>query len=347
MLQKNNSSDKDKKVSREQKHFHELLEKIQRLKKQIEEKKQLADQVEQHKNQHIRPLLNQLRDVKLAQVRSLDWAYDRSYLQKRLKIRLREEIIDRTEELLSLFAFENDQLEELMSIAARHRGASIDELEEERKASEEEATRAYLKSHYGINLEDHESADLNDPEVVAKLRERIANEASEQKSRKNFGKGKTADNHKAKSLLDKMTKSIRSVYTSLVKHLHPDKELDEAKKAVKTEAMKEVTLAYENKDMLGLLILQAQHGIIESDLADSDLRGYNNVLKQQVNELEKQHNNILTSIRGVPLNNAKAMEKYFKVEQSNLKKHIRQEQEMLQNIFENDYVLTEFLKRGF
>lgn len=333
--------------SKEQKQFQELLGKIQLLKEQIEEKKVLASKVSQLKNEFVMPLVNQLRDVKLVQLRALDWAYERNFLSKRLKVRLRDEILERLNDMLNTFAFEPEHEEEIMTIAARHSGARVEDLHEERKESEQEATREYLRSHYGIELEDDESADLNDPEVLEKIKAKIAEENQTQNRQGRRATESGRNEHKVKAIQDKLSKSIRSVYTSLVKHLHPDKEMDETQKAIKTEAIKEVTKAYEAKDMLSLLILQTKYGIIDAALDDSDLRSYNAVLKKQLAALEHEHLSIIQTTRGVPIHSESALEKFFKSEKNNLKKHIQHEKSMLQGVFENEDVLTEYLKQGY
>ena len=345
MLQKSTFTTNGQKASKEQKQFHDLLEHIQLLKLEIEEKKLLSSKISQLKNEMVMPLVAQLRDVKLVQVRALDWAYDRNFLAKRLKVRLRDEILERVNDLLQNFAFEPEQEKEVMAIAARHSGASVEDLHEEHKENEEEATREYLRSHYGIELGDDESVDLNDPEVLAKIKAKIAEESGPQNRQGRRAAEHERDAHKTKAIQDKLSKSIRSVYTSLVKHLHPDKEMDETQKAVKTEAIKEVTQAYEAKDMLALLILQAKYGIIDAALDDSDLRSYNAVLKKQIEALEREHFSILQATQGIPLYSEIALQKFFKSEKNNLKKHIQHEKNVLQNVFEDEDVLIQYLKQ--
>lgn len=346
MLQKINDSNNSGNASRDQKKFHELLERIQLLKKLIEEKKELASKASQLRNEQLVPLMNQLRAVKLSQVRALDWAYDRNTLSKRLKIRLREEILDRINELLQNYPFNEEQEKEITAILARHSDSSAEELQETLQENKEEETREYLRFHYGIELDERESVDLNDPEVVEKIRAKIAEEKDRQNQRHTNTDGDERQTLKAKSLLDKLSKSLRSVYTSLVKHLHPDKEMDEEKKLQKTEAIKEVTQAYESKDMLALLILQSKYGIMEAIIEDSELRTYNAVLKKQVTDLETEHEQIIRATKGIPTSSASAMEKFFNSEKKNLKKHIQYEQNLLQSVFEEEDMLMQYLKQG-
>lgn len=344
MLQKTTASSNASSNSKEQKKFQELLERIQLLKDQIEVKKQLASKVHQLRNEVVMPLMLQLLRVKISQVRALDWAFERIAIAKRLKHRLREDIADRINELIYSFELDTEQESEILFILAKHSGISEDELLLEKKENEEIATREYLRTHFGIELDLEESADLKDPEVQEKIRAKIEEESKRQKKGFNTNNNST---DKADELQEKLSKSIRSVYATLVKFLHPDKELDEQKKLEKTEAIKEVTIAYENKDMLSLLILQAKYGISEDSIDESNLKTYSKILTNQLKDLEKEHDSIIHATQGIPISNQKALDKFFKSEKTNLKKHIKYEQSLLQSVFEDEDQLIEYLKQGY
>lgn len=53
--------------------------------------------------------------------------------------------------------------------------------------------------------------------------------------------------------------SVRAIFQKLVSSLHPDRELDPERREAKTQLMKEVTIAYENNDLLALLTV---HGTV-------------------------------------------------------------------------------------
>lgn len=55
---------------------------------------------------------------------------------------------------------------------------------------------------------------------------------------------------------EKTGKSIRGIYLELVKELHPDKEADETQRLLKEERMKQLTKAYQEKDLASLLRMQ-------------------------------------------------------------------------------------------
>ncbi|MFT4019049.1 MAG: hypothetical protein QM668_18950 [Agriterribacter sp.] len=85
-------------------------------------------------------------------------------------------------------------------------------------------------------------------------------------------------------------KSIRSIFLSLAKILHPDTETDENAKAEKEEYMKRVTVAYNNRNLPELLELEMQwvhkHENQLADTPEETLKLYNELLKEQAENLE-------------------------------------------------------------
>ncbi len=86
-------------------------------------------------------------------------------------------------------------------------------------------------------------------------------------------------------------RSLRAVYMSLVKTLHPDTCREEEERLRREELMKRVTVAYEAKDIGLLLRLELEYvqGTVSSAdrLADSTLKAYNALLKEQVAALQR------------------------------------------------------------
>lgn len=123
-----------------------------------------------------------------------------------------------------------------------------------------------------------------------------------------FKMGQTASNHqqsfretpKTKKQLEKeskkqaieemQSKSLHTIYKQLVRVLHPDLEQDSQKRAWKEELMKKLTTAYENNDLYSLLTIEMEWmnfsvGKIQSQ-NDEDLKIYNAILKDQIQELQ-------------------------------------------------------------
>lgn len=108
-----------------------------------------------------------------------------------------------------------------------------------------------------------------------------------QKSKKTLDK---EEREKQKQILKQ--KSIRNIYLSLAKILHPDTELDQTIKVKKEEYMKRVTIAYNNKNLPELLELEMEwiHGNENklSETSDGVLVLYNEMLKEQATNLEEE-----------------------------------------------------------
>lgn len=89
-----------------------------------------------------------------------------------------------------------------------------------------------------------------------------------------------------------LKRSVKTVYTGLMKVFHPDTETDPDLKAQKEEISKKITVAYGNQDFFELLKLESEFLTTQkhrlSQLNDQQLRQYLDVLTEQKIELRKQ-----------------------------------------------------------
>ena len=98
-----------------------------------------------------------------------------------------------------------------------------------------------------------------------------------------------------------MSLSIREVYRKLASALHPDRETDPQERDRKTGLMQRVNEAYDKNNLLQLLELQLelehidQHSI--NRISEARLTHYNQILKDQVRELDRQIHRIETTFR--------------------------------------------------
>jgi hypothetical protein len=95
-----------------------------------------------------------------------------------------------------------------------------------------------------------------------------------------------------------LKRSVKTVYTGLMKVFHPDLETDPERKAEKEEISKQITVAYGNQDFIGLLKLESEFLTSQKQrlgqLNDPQLRQYIEVLKEQKTELRKQFDQLKT-----------------------------------------------------
>jgi len=95
--------------------------------------------------------------------------------------------------------------------------------------------------------------------------------------------------------------SLRDIYRKLASALHPDREPDPDQRAHRTEMMKRVNLAHDQKDLLSLLALQIETAQLQPDdlskAPPSQLAGYNEALSEQLAHVKAQIKDIEADFR--------------------------------------------------
>jgi len=144
-----------------------------------------------------------------------------------------------------------------------------------------------------IDLSDVDGFSMKD--LKEKVMEQLNKERSEGKTEEDHeanyqrkNKHSSGLSEKAKETAQKLNKSWKQIYFTLVKHLHPDTETDEALKLEKEAVLKEVTTAYDENNFFKLLQLQIKY-TNSTDLLDkaddTTLQEFVKILKQQSAEL--------------------------------------------------------------
>ncbi len=181
------------------------------------------------------------------------------------------------------------------------------QISEEKLKKLEEAT--------GYN--DKEDAELNDilDDIFGEMEEDFGGEEEDfqnyYQSQPFDNGGERKEKKKTKKQLEKEAakaqfdeekdKSFSGMYKSLVKLLHPDSEPDEELRLKKTEWMKQLTVAYKNKDIQTLLKIELEWIQSDKTLAEKQseerLTYINEMLKEQVREEEYKFAMILNDPR--------------------------------------------------
>ncbi len=95
--------------------------------------------------------------------------------------------------------------------------------------------------------------------------------------------------------------SIREVYRKLASALHPDRETDPQERDRKTRLMQRVNEAYDKNNLLQLLELQLELDHIDqrsiNHISEARLTHYNQILKDQVRELDRQIHRVEMTFR--------------------------------------------------
>lgn len=154
-----------------------------------------------------------------------------------------------------------------------------------------------LKHMHGIDIDLSDFEDT--PEGFAKFQQQMQEELdrNEEKQASEFSNKKKTKRQREQEQRLKVEeveklKSIRGIYISLAKVLHPDTNTAGLEMVQKEELMKRVTVAYKEKDLVTLLKLEMEWVATESDnldnLSEEKLKLYIVSLKERVSELEQE-----------------------------------------------------------
>ncbi len=278
-----NSSDKQ---TKQQIEFNKLTSRIERLKADIQLASKRLDSVLNVYHNEFKPLAVKRAD------KELEFAA----------------LIDKKSQLYKLT---NSQTEQVRTIILHLcNNAFVDKIpsEEQEELFDKWSQVSYkeevkniedaTKNEFAEMLNDMFDMDIN-PNEIGNTEEDIAKFTAQFEAKlKEKYQSETSSNNKRETKLEArkkaeeqlLSKNLRNLYLTLVKLLHPDNEIDEQIKIEKQEKLKQVTVAYENKDLASLLIMETEWIHAETDhlnqLSDEKLKLYNSVLKQQIDTLK-------------------------------------------------------------
>lgn len=238
---------KEKPLRKNQQAFNRLTTKIANLKKEIDEMNEKLRFLQNLYEKEVRPEIVILGRVKIEMAHLLHEKRTKAKLAKNIKNRLDELIFDLLDD--AFYAVEpSDKDKELYSF---YTDVSFHEEMDRQQTDMSEMFADMLFQQTGFKIDPSVLNDKNpDFEKIQALFEEQLKEKTENSKEKPGRKKsqRTIDKEvKEKQKEELKQKSIRSIYLSLAKILHPDTEPDENTKAEKEEYMKQVTVAYNNK----------------------------------------------------------------------------------------------------
>ena len=284
---------KDKAVlSKFQKEFNRLTRKIETLTTQLTDLREASLHIQQRVQTDFRPLVEQYNQFRADLVRLFDRAHNGIGVTKTEKKKLADLILNMAFTLIS-----EHGMDDLKPIYDKYDTEGFDQANAGADELSADVMKEMMGAMFGVQFDD--DVDVSDPQKMAaymeaKMAEQQA--AQEQKQHQRAAKPKTAKQQereaKKEAEIHKITKAVRQLYMDLVKAFHPDREPDETEKTRKTQIMQRVTEAYEKSDLLTLLRLQLEFNRIDQDhlenLAEEQLKYYNKILKQQMQELDEE-----------------------------------------------------------
>jgi hypothetical protein len=271
-------------LNKRQKEFNQLSDKIEQLDNLIPELRNAYYLLVERVQKEYNPIVMEFQSFRVELVRHLDRMYEKDLYRKAYLTKLAYLISE-----ISLDLIVNYKFEELLPIFNKYSDIDFETALKELKLSDSQLIDSKLLAEENEISEEEPFHELD-----AEEQERIKGELRAEKAK--------AQQDGARQILQqqKTTKSVRKVYMDLVKAFHPDLETDEAEKLRKTEIMQRVTQTYQENNLRELLKLQIEFERIDQDhlenLGKEQLTYYNLVLKQQVEELEKEKADIQQQI---------------------------------------------------
>ena len=273
--------------------FNRLVKDIEKLRIELSREEQKLEMFSEYYTKNIRPAEVALSKSKMEMAITLDDFAQSSKLPKTIIYEL--EII--IPELLNEgFEFISPD-DATKRIYEKWTNVDLDEVIQEEKEEQLEELECFMKSMgLDFNVKD---IDFDDPESIGEFHNRMEeakkqkerNEAERRSKRKKTRK-QLAVEETEKLQDDIKIKNLRSVYLSLAKILHPDSETDADLKLEKEEIMKQVTKAYEDKDIITLLVIETQwlKNTVErlANLKEDVAAIYIQLLKEQAKKLRQQ-----------------------------------------------------------
>ena len=239
--------------------FNKLVITIEKLRTELNREEQKLEMLSQYHTKNILPVLEANARSKFEMAILLDELSEKSKFPKTIINELEviiPELLDEGFEFIS-----PDDVSK--AIYEKWTNVNYNELVKEEKDEQLEELEDFMKS-MGVDI-DFKDIDFDDPESVGEFHKRVeeAKTQFEQKESERQSNRKKTKKQLVGDEMQKMqealkNKNLRNVYLSLAKILHPDSEPDLVFKAEKEEIMKQVTKAYEEKDIITLLVIETQ-----------------------------------------------------------------------------------------
>nr|WP_311528967.1 J domain-containing protein [uncultured Ralstonia sp.] len=277
-------------LSKGQKSFNALIKQIENRRRRLADWEAATTQFQTRYAREFLPLKRTSTELQIRMVHNLDQAYENEGLSKPERRKVSALIIDLAGGLI-------DDDASLKALYNKYSGTDFD-----REAAAQAAEmKLRLEAALGVDLGD--DADVHSQEALlqrarahieqraekkaAAASKREARRAARKKSPKQLAAEAREEDEQAQISL-----SIREVYRKLASALHPDRETDPQERDRKTRLMQRVNEAYDKNNLLQLLELQLELEHIDqraiNHISEARLTHYNEILKNQVRELDRQ-----------------------------------------------------------
>ncbi len=282
-------------LSKKQQIFNRLVKRIENLQRQLEEDTAKMEELNKLYDQEITPHVMELSSLKIQLCHLLDVKRKGLKLSHRMSDKLDDLIIDFLDDALTVA--EPD--EETRKLYKKYFGGTFEESELQVEEDAKNLFREVLYDQFGLDIDPSLLTDRPDFEKIAASVQQQVEEGEQKSKRRPKTKKQLEKETQEQQKQELKNKSLRSIYVSLAKLLHPDTEPNETLKQEKEELMKQVTKAYNERDMMHLLQLEMQwvkNHTNELDKMNADILAiYVQLLKDQVKDLEAEYEMLFLS----------------------------------------------------
>jgi len=282
-------------LSKNQQLFNKLTKRIETLEGEIIKESEKLNRLLTIQGKEIRPLQTKAAHIRLKLAMSLGTVAEKIKFTKKQSEDISFTIVDLCDD--AFLYFEPDKEQE--AFYDKWADVPYKEVIEVQADEAKEIFAEMMSEKYGLDIDPDDFDDT--PEGIARFQAKMKqqyDQARQNQQNEPQSKSKKQLEREAKLNAEESikAKNIRSIYIALVKVLHPDTETDLALITEKEELMKQVTVAYDLKDLPTLLKLEMEwvHKTSEhlEKLSDDKLKAYISALRQQVNELESEKFNL-------------------------------------------------------
>jgi hypothetical protein len=285
------------KLSKNQEAFNKLTQKIEKLQKEITGKQLQFDLALKIYGAELYPAQLKILENRKRIIIILWDVYKTNKLSKTDQRHLKNIIQYHLQEYFTASDIEPDEV--LQNIFSQVEGISYDKMMEDEKEKEIALLQQVLAK---MNV-DIKGVDVNDEaamaQKIAEAKKNMADmqarneERMQQRQQKKKKTAKQVEYEKMQQAVNEMKqKNISTIYKQLAKLFHPDLEQDAERKVEKEILMKELTAAYEVKNLHALLMLELKWIHKENDhletLTEEKLSIYLEILKEQASNLEQE-----------------------------------------------------------
>jgi hypothetical protein len=265
-------------LSPARKRFDRLLRDLERHRAELQAWQAALTRWRERYHSELQPLLDQRRAADVALVEELDRAHATVKLSKADREFLSELLCDIAGPLIE------SGHEALRPIYDRHSDVGYDQ----EVSESDELMKQILGQAYGLDADELDGIDSPE-ELFERVSERLEQEHAQQQQRTTQRRKRAEQKATAASA---EPPPLRELYRKLAGSLHPDRAKNADDHASRTILMQRLNAAYKAGDLLGLLELQAEIGLLDAQGVDAmspaRLQDYNRELDRQCKDLQQQ-----------------------------------------------------------